>query len=50
MDVALPKSAALGKNVETHAAVVGAGIAGLSAAYKLSAQGRSAAVFADQPG
>ncbi len=47
--IAMPAQAALADNLRTDVCIVGAGIAGLTAAYLLAREGRSVAVLDDGP-
>lgn len=49
MDVAAPSYAALEEDLITDVCIVGAGIAGMSTAYALAAEGRNVAVLDDGP-
>src|SRR5689334_975038 len=49
MDVPAPSYAALEENVTADVCIVGAGIAGMSTAYTLAAEGRNVVVLDDEP-
>lgn len=49
METAVPEFAALDKNIRVNVCIVGAGIAGMTAAYLLARTGRAVAVIDDGP-